>query len=489
MLNAKHTTLKHDIHTLNFEKTVQEFVAREQLLRADALYLVALSGGADSVALLRVMLRLGYRVEAAHCNFRLRGDESNRDETFVSDLCQKLGVKLHRIHFDTHSYADLHHVSIEMAARELRYGYFEQLCHDIGAEAVCVAHHRDDAVETLLLNLMRGAGIHGLTGIRPRNRLSAGRNFTAAPAANNSSSGTFSAPAYTAPWPQCSDTLVVRPLLCVSRNDILLFLDSIEQNYVTDSTNLVADVKRNKVRLNIIPLLEQISPMASAKIAEAAAHLADAERIYDVAMESARKRLWHEGSIEISTLLGEPSPRTTLFELLRPMGFSSVVAGQLFEALSAPPGRVFSSATHDAVTSGGRIYVSERRPLPQLVVMPEPGVYRITPYTKLKATLSDGPTVSRQNDRATLDADKLSFPLTVRPVATGDRFVPFGMKGSKLVSDYLTDLKMPLHEKKTQMVVVDANGRIIWLVNHRTTELCRVDSNTRRTLILMQINN
>ena len=151
------------------EETVRQYIAKEQLLSADALHLVALSGGADSVALLLILKRLGYTVEAVHCNFHLRGEESNRDEIFVRELCEKVEVKLHLIHFDTVAYAELHQVSIEMAARQLRYRYFEQLRQDIGAEEVCVAHHRDDAVETLLMNLVRGTGIHGLTGIRPRN--------------------------------------------------------------------------------------------------------------------------------------------------------------------------------------------------------------------------------------------------------------------------------------------------------------------------------
>ena len=149
---------------------VADFIAKQGLLRREGLYLVALSGGADSVALLLILKDLGYRIEAAHCNFHLRDEESNRDEDFVKNLCEEKAIPLHLIHFDTKEYAALHQVSIEMAARELRYGYFRQLRQDIGAEKVCVAHHRDDAVETLLMNLMRGSGVHGLTGIRRTDR-------------------------------------------------------------------------------------------------------------------------------------------------------------------------------------------------------------------------------------------------------------------------------------------------------------------------------
>ena len=214
---------------------ISAFIEQHQLLRHDdAKYIVALSGGADSVALLLVMHQLGYRVEAAHCNFRLRGQESDRDEQFVAELCNKKQTPLHIIHFDTVAYAKLHQVSIEMAARELRYRYFEQLRQDIGADDVCVAHHQDDAVETLLMNLLRGTGIHGLTGIRPRNGH------------------------------------IVRPMLCVTRAEIVGYLDSAHQPYVTDSTNLVPDVVRNKIRLNVIPQLLALNPSASQNIARTA---------------------------------------------------------------------------------------------------------------------------------------------------------------------------------------------------------------------------
>ena len=223
---------------------VRDFIDREGLLTPEGLYIVALSGGADSVALLRILHHLGYRIEAAHCNFHLRGAESDRDETFVKSLCSSLNIPIHLIHFDTAEYASLHQVSIEMAARELRYGYFDQLCKDIGASAVCVAHHRDDAVETFLMNLLRGSGIHGLTGIRPRN--------------GN----------------------VIRPLLCLSRDEIEQYLHSIGQDYVTDSTNLVDDVVRNKVRLNVLPLLKDINLRAAENIGKFTCQCISLSRVY-----------------------------------------------------------------------------------------------------------------------------------------------------------------------------------------------------------------
>lgn len=426
-------------------------MAKEQLLTVDGLHIVAVSGGADSVALLTVLLRLGYRVEAAHCNFHLRGDESNRDEEFVKGLCKEKNVPLHLIHFDTKTYAEVHQVSIEMAARQLRYNYFEQLRRDIGATSVCVAHHRDDSVETVLMNLIRGTGIHGVCGIRPRNGH------------------------------------IIRPLLCVSRTEITDYLQTIGQQFVDDSTNFIDDVVRNKIRLNVIPLLKQINPNVSENILRSANHLCEVERVYDAAMEATKERLWHDGTIDISELRLEPSPQSVLFELLRPLGFSPDAISQVSDALDGPTGRRFVSATHEAVIDRGRLVVSELYEQPRPLRIPEMGTYVFSEVSKFRVEEKDGAVVSREQDVATLDVDKVQFPLTVRTVQQADRFVPFGMKGSKLVSDYLTDRKLSLMDKRRQLVVTDACGQIVWIVGHRTDNRCRIDDSTRRTLVISRL--
>ena len=189
-------------------KRVEDFIHKQQLFANDARILVALSGGADSVALLRILLQLGHHCHAIHCNFHLRSEESDRDELFVTELCHSLGVKCEVVHFDTTNYATEHKLSIEMAARELRYQEFERIRQAHHLDVIAVAHHQDDAVETLLLNLLRGAGINGLTGIRAKNGF------------------------------------VVRPLLCLTRDEIISFLDHLSQSYVTDSTNLTDEYAR-----------------------------------------------------------------------------------------------------------------------------------------------------------------------------------------------------------------------------------------------------
>ena len=423
---------------------------------------MALSGGADSVALLRILCDLGYHVEAAHCNFHLRGDESDRDEQFVKNLCQSLNVPLHLIHFDTVEYASLHQVSIEMAARELRYGYFRQLRDDIGAETVCVAHHRDDAVETLLMNLLRGAGIHGLTGIRPRNGH------------------------------------IVRPLLGVSRQEILGYLDSIGQDYVTDSTNLQPDVLRNKVRLQLIPLLEQLSPGASDNIARSANYLSEAEKVYNASLSTLRAQgrsampLATEGTQElpqcatlpISSIMDSPSPLCLLHEWLSPYGFNRSQIDQLLACLDGESGREFTSPTHTLVVDRDRLVVEPVSTPMKPHVIPEPGNYRLTEKLCLKVETTDDISISKLADCATLDKEKVLFPLTVRPVQSGDVFCPFGMEGHKLVSDFLTDSKLSLLEKRRQLVVTDATGAILWLVGLRTDNRFRVTPQTTAILRL-----
>ena len=440
-----------------FIGSIAGFIGREQLLDREGLHLVALSGGADSVALLRVLLRLGYRVEAAHCNFHLRGGESDRDEAFVEALCREQGVPLHRAHFDTKAYAALHHVSIEMAARDLRYAYFRQLATDIGAQTVCVAHHRDDAVETLLINLLRGSGIHGLTGIRPRNGI------------------------------------VVRPLLCVSRSDIQFFLRSIGQAYVTDSTNLTADVMRNKIRLQLLPLMGDIAPQAADNIARTAGYLAEAERVVDEAVASALACIVRRSgggtteTVATADLLQLPSPGLVLHEWLAPYGFRPAQTAEVLARITAAEtatGAEFHAHAHTLLIDRGTLVLAPQQEPMKPLRIPEPGLYAFGDGQHLRVEVIDDISVSKSADCATLDAAKVQFPLLLRTVQQGDSFVPFGMRGRRLVSDFLTDRKVPLTDKRRQMVVADAAGTIVWLPGWRTSQLCAVTDDTARVLRL-----
>lgn len=430
--------------------TVRDFIESHSLLRKDAgVALVALSGGADSVCLLLMLRQLGYEVEAVHCNFKLRGSESDHDEEFVKDLCAKHHVALHITHFDTRAYASLHHVSIEMAARTLRYSYFEQLRRDIDAQAVCVAHHQDDSVETVLLNLLRTTGLRGMTGIKPRNGH------------------------------------VVRPLLCLSRHDIEQWLQCQSQEYVTDSSNLLPDVMRNRLRLQVLPILKTVNPSASVSILATASHLAEALRVYDAAMRPLLETLGKERSIDIPFLLSQPSPLSVLYEWLTPFGFTpSTIEAVCHRLPQAQAGRQWASTTHQIVVSGNRLMLAELMPALSPLAIPEQGIYRYGDGSRFRISEQQGASVVRARLTCCLDAAAVHFPLTIRPVQRGDRFHPFGMKGSKLVSDFLADRKMPLTERRRQLAITDAQGRIVWLVDQRPDQRFSVSSSTASTLVI-----
>lgn len=423
-------------------------------------YIVALSGGADSVCLLLKMLDEGRHVEAAHCNFHLRGAESDRDESFVVSLCSRLGVPLHRAHFDTREYASLHKVSIEMAARTLRYDYFEKLRCDIGAEAILVAHHRDDNVETVLMNMVRGTGIRGVAGIRPRNGH------------------------------------ILRPLLDMSRSDIEAYLRERGETYVTDSTNLEDEATRNKFRLNVIPLLRTINPRASENIHSTSKHLAEAERIVEWAVSMAREEvITSQGDdliIDVPRLEAFVSPEYLLNDICRDYGFSTSQIADMSEAIREHHvGAVFSSATHIAAVANINnqlcIQISQNIADQSEYKLPEEGIYNLSSTLKViikSEVIADDFVISKSADCATLDYRKVVFPLTLRTIREGDRFTPFGMKGSKLVSDYLTDIKCSVIDKRRQQVVVDATGTIVWLVGRRTSDKCRIDATSTKALVI-----
>ena len=429
---------------------VSDYIKKHKLLNTNDLYLVALSGGADSVALLLLLKEAGFNVHAAHCNFCLRGAESDRDEAFCVSLCQQLDIELHRAHFSTRMYAELHKVSIEMAARELRYRWFEQLREGMGAAGVCVAHHRDDSVETVLLNLVRGTGLRGMTGIQPRNGS------------------------------------ILRPLLCVSRAEIEAFLSERRQKYVTDSTNLETDVLRNKVRLQVLPLLRELNPAVSENIQRTAENLVEAQEVLDAILANYNS----SNILELSELDKYGSSEYVVFEWLKNYGFNG---SQVRQILNADSGGIVSSASgYDVLKDRTRLVVEKTDVTFQAhrnvismpskrIVVPEEGTYILDENSKVKVRKC-GVYVSKDPYVATLDADKVAFPLTVRRVEEGDWMVPYGMKGRKLLSDLMTGLKMNVFEKRRQLVVVDSQGIIVWAVGLRTDHRVAVGDQTKNVL-------
>lgn len=438
-----------------FLRKIERFIEEKELMNNSQLYLVALSGGADSVALLLALKKLGYNIEAAHCNFHLRGEESDRDEDFCKNLCRELDIKLHLAHFDTQTNASLHSISIEMAARNLRYNYFEALLKDINASAVCVAHHKDDSAETLLLNLIRGTGIEGLTGIKSKNNR------------------------------------IVRPFLCVRRNEIINYLEQQNQSFVTDSSNLVNDVQRNKIRLDVMPLLQTINPLVVEHLNQTSEYVEEATAILNTTLEQMYNRVVllkteKQTIVDIERLEKEQSSSYLLWYILKTYGFNAAQIKQISCGLKTSVGRVWESVTHALTINNNKIIVE---PLftcdTEEYRLIEEGLYHLN--SKLSIEIKKEPYsidngFSKDPKDIWIDADKVVFPLSVRLIKEGDRMIPLGMKGSKLISDMLTDIKVSYFDRQRQYVLLNNGQQIIWLLGRRIDDRYKITSSTKTVL-------
>lgn len=435
---------------MKFTDNIRQLIVRHHLLHDGERVLVALSGGADSVALLLVLRDLGYPLEAAHCHFHLRDEEANRDASFVEQLCKRLDVPLHRADFNTKAVAKVQKVSLEMAARDLRYTWFRKLLRERNIRFVAVAHHQEDNTETFFLNLLRGAGLQGLTGISVRT------------------------------------TDVIRPLLGVTRQEIETYLKEKGEAFVVDSTNADTYYRRNKLRQEILPLLRQINPSLDRTLAETMQRMAEADNIVGEQFEKFRKESVREEtfgiSVEVDTLLNSSASQTYLFLLMKEYGFSSSHISDIFPKLQGESGIFFTSTTGWATLHQGRLILS-----PIIEEVPP------TPLCESNTTLSAGRTlliekcekveISRVPEVATLDADKIQGELFVRSLQPGDRFHPYGMKGSKLVSDYLTNCHRSRIHKRAALIVCDAAGPL-WLVGERIDCRAAISETTTRCLKL-----
>ncbi|MBN2660520.1 MAG: tRNA lysidine(34) synthetase TilS [Tannerellaceae bacterium] len=429
-------------------EVVRKYIDQNQLLTKKELVIVGISGGADSAALLHMLVSMGYQCIAAHCNFKLRGEESDRDELFTDNYTHILQVPLRTIVFETKQYALNNHLSIEMAARELRYAWFEELRKEYNAQAIAVAHHRDDSIETLLINLTRGSGLCGLTGIRPRNGY------------------------------------VVRPLLPLSREDVFSYIDSNKLSYVTDSTNSSDIYTRNFIRLKVLPLLAQINPSIKASLARTADHLGEAEIIFKHVIYEARNKVIQDNSLSIDALMEFPAPKTILFELLKPYGFTRVVTEDIFSSLEKDSGKLFYSDSYRLLKDRSFLLIDSLEKHEQQCFTLDNVEGHITVPIELifsKLVINKDFLIERNLNFAYFDYDKLKFPLTLRHWKEGDWFVPFGMTGRKKLSDYFSNNKFSLFDKEKIWLLCNGED-IIWIVGERPDNRYRIDKSTKKVL-------
>ena len=426
---------------------VQQFITEKSLFKREDKLILGISGGADSVCLMHVFLELGYSFELAHCNFNLREEESVADEYFVKDLAKKYQLKIHVKQFDTLPYAAENKISTQMAARDLRYAWFEKLRIKSSAKYLAIAHHANDDVETFFINLVRGSGLKGFLGIKEKNNA------------------------------------IVRPLLSVSRLEIEQYLKDRDLVFIEDSSNASVKYLRNKIRHELIPLLAQMNPSIQQTVKDEMRILDGVAQIYASKVEEVRKDLTQEKNgivqLEISALLALNPLHSYLYELLSAYGFYAVEA--ISKALQGQSGKQFFSATHQLVVDRENIFISLLNKENEVFEITEKTISLVYPLEINFKVMADK-TIIYDNNIAQLDVDKLKFPLTLRKWKQGDKFMPLGMKKFKKLSDFFIDSKFSIIDKQEQWLLCSGVD-IVWVLGCRIDERYKLESNTKKVYI------
>jgi tRNA(Ile)-lysidine synthase len=429
-------------------------INRYALCKTTDKILLAVSGGIDSMVMLDLMTRAGYKVGVVHCNFKLRGPESDGDEELVRAASLKIEAPFHSEKFDTAAYADKEGISIQMAARDLRYRYFEEVVKTYRYDCVATAHHFDDVIESVLLNLVRGTGIDGLTGIAPRKQH------------------------------------VIRPLLFADRAMLLAYAQEHTIVWREDASNLTDDYQRNFIRHKVIPQLRELNPNFEDTFRDTHERLVGATQLTRAFVESfastARETTRDRITLEIRKFRELESPAVMLWELIKDMGFKF---DQCKKAVGASqPGKIFFSATHQLVVDRSQYIIEKKRSTEFATVTIEKGQpFGGEPPHELafREVAMDNFKLQHDATVAQVDADQLRFPLLWRRWQAGDYFVPLGMAQEKKLSDFLIDLKIPFNSK-ADITVLESAGTIVWVVGLRISDRYKVTSDTKRVLVIEQ---
>lgn len=429
-----------------------KYVHEQGLFERKDKLLLGVSGGVDSVVLARIVDQLGNEFALAHCNFNLRGKDSDDDEKFVISLADELGVKCYLSSFQTENYAIENGISIEMAARDLRYDWFEKIRIENAFDHIVVGHHLDDVLETFILNLSRGTGIRGLSGIQPK--------------AGN----------------------IVRPLLFASREQIEQYALNNDYSWREDASNSDVTIKRNKVRHEIIPILTALNPGFKSNLERTIDYLNDTKTIFLNTIDEVRERLVmteHEWVKINRHELKELQPlKTYLFELLRPYSFNSEVVDDISRSLDSGSGTCFYSSTHRLVIDRDELIITQENQEDAALYYIEKTDKFITKPINLKITVdrySESFTIPNSSDIAVMDFDKLRFPLVLRHWKQGEYFKPLGMNGFKKLSDFFIDEKLSIPEKE-QTWILSSENKVAWIVGRRLDDRFKLDPETKLVL-------
>lgn len=430
-----------------------DYIKKNTLFTQGDKILLAISGGKDSVLMAQLFKLAGFKFSIAHCNFNLRGDESQRDEAFVKLLALTLDVPFYVTHFDTKTYAKTNHLSTQMAARDLRYQWFEEVRVRNGYDFIALAHHQNDSIETLLLNLTRGTGISGMHGILPK------RGY------------------------------LVRPLLFLSREQIEELIAKNNLDYVEDSSNQTDTYARNAIRLNVIPVLKGINPNLEETFAQNFIHFAETEAVLQHVVAQTRESVCEKRGedvyFSIAKIIALSPQKLLLFELLKPYHFTSAVVDEILQALNKQSGTSFYSSLYRATINRTEIMISA------LAATNNDTVFFMHPHDefvlvgeqKLRLSYAELTIVESVLNKAFVDADKLIFPLVIRYKQDGDKFMPLGMKNYKKLSDFFIDQKVPVPNKSKIPLLINGNGEIIWIIGFRQDNRYKVNATTKKVAI------
>jgi tRNA(Ile)-lysidine synthase len=442
------------MHTLDI--AFLEFINKKKLFKKDDKLLVAVSGGCDSSVLSFLLYQNGFTFSLAHCNFHLRGSDSNADELFVEKLAENYNVKLYKQHFETNQYAIKNKYSIEEAARVLRYQWFEDLRETEGFDYIVTAHHLNDKVETMFINIAAGTGIKGLRSIKEKNGF------------------------------------IVRPLLFAEKKSIEQYAENNKIEYRFDKSNLNTDIVRNRVRKNIIPEFEKINVSFLKKMEENFEILDDIEIIYENYISTQLDSIlrYDGGKLYINRkkILKKKPLTSILFEALSPYGFNASQIKLITRSLpSLQTGKFFESKDYKLVIDRKYLVIEKKDDNSKekhFIINSPDETINYPVKLKFELFLIQGNfQIKRNSNYAYFDADKVKFPLVIRKKVQADRFVPFGMSGSKLISDFITDNKLSYSEKQSLYLLTDSD-EILWVIGYRINEKYKLDQNSKKVLLV-----
>jgi tRNA(Ile)-lysidine synthase len=443
-------------------------IAQQNLFQKNDYLLVAVSGGADSVALCELCFQARFRFEIAHCNFQLRGEESKRDEEFVHKLGEKYRTKVYVKRFNTKNYAEENKISIQVAARELRYEWFQELLNNYQPSTLnlqpskwlLTAHHANDNIETLLMNLFKGTGIKGLQGILPK------------------------------------QGKIIRPLLFAKREEIKLFNKENNLDFVEDSSNNSDKYTRNYFRHQVIPSIEKVFPQAEDNIIKNIERFSEIEILYNQSIEQHKKKLLeqkgNETHIPVLKLLKSVPVKTIVYEIIKDFGFTSHQAEDVINLLKSESGKYISSGTHKIIKNRAWLIIAPINTLEAnhiLINENDKEVAFESGKLKLKIRNNElrmnetqaGNLISKTNEMATVDAGNISFPLLLRKWKQGDYFYPLGMQKKKKLSKFFIDQKMSITDKE-KIWIIESNKRIVWIIGQRIDDRFKITDKTKKIL-------